>query len=466
MCLDIATSQLKDILIELQTHLLHHLRHAQEDENFTDFRILIDASDLGRVKTVKTLCDLYMRMATAADIQRFGSSGPTSPEFIDRARTMVQRTIEDREANGGQRPRVTPVLVDEQPRPVDVQQNATFRSSISPQGSSTQTPFSLANGNPPKRTTMFGRITFRSSRRSHIETRTTGFLPNMDAQSSSSSASHDSNSKTSIEPLHSGPASFDSGVSMTVTNPLPFTREPYFIEDEDNPWAAETTSSSATERGGLHQLQSGSTTSTPAVSLGPPTRLNLPCAANKFAGFCKGAFNLQVGSQTLNLAREIGPVMTTHFFYACRKCSFGGPAYSRPSGWEYDTSIHKSHGVQYRWIFLAKSHVKQGRVKNGIHSYKCIFCVLLNVESPVFQKAGTLVEHIATHRGRPLGEAILERTSCIDGRVAEESEQFDINLTPLDQEMQPLNALGSRQVPFLSEIPLSTHTAFGLKDFG
>lgn len=457
---DIATSQLKDILIELQTHLLRHLRCAQEDENITDFTILIDASDLGRVRAVRTLCELYMRIATANPIQPFGNHGLSSPEFIEIATTMVQRSIEDRRFNDAQGSNVVPALLDEPSRPSDMQRVMSLPVSISPHVGSKQTPIAPANGNQPSRNTFWRKLAFRSSTPMHDDTGDKQAPSTLLTRISTSSTSHDGNSHTSAEPPQTGSTFFDSDIAMSATNTSPFAPDIYLFEHEDNPWA-ETPSANTTGASTAPQFpqRSSPTTTTvgPPVPRPSPVRLNLPSAANGFAGFCKGAFSLQVGSQTPKLARDIGPVMSTSFFFACRKCAFAEPAFARSGGWEYDTSIHKSHGVHYRWLFLAKSHVKQSKAKNGIYNYKCIFCVLQNIDSPVYQRAGNLMQHIATHRGEQLGETILHRTSCIAGRVAVDDEHFDINLTPLEPQEEPSSAqdtqLAYRQ-PEISVLPL------------
>lgn len=65
----IATEALRNILIALQGTLLRHLWSASEDDNMTDFHMLVDASDFGRIQSVTVLNELYMRMAQAAPLQ-------------------------------------------------------------------------------------------------------------------------------------------------------------------------------------------------------------------------------------------------------------------------------------------------------------------------------------------------------------------------------------------------------------
>lgn len=74
---ELALGSLKDILIDLQGSLLRHLRQAQEDDNMTDFTTLVDASDIGRIRTVTVLNELYMRVAMSATIapNSFGDMG-------------------------------------------------------------------------------------------------------------------------------------------------------------------------------------------------------------------------------------------------------------------------------------------------------------------------------------------------------------------------------------------------------
>ena len=91
----IALDSLKDILIDLQGSLLKHLRQAQEDDNMTDFTVLVDASDIGRIKTVTVLNELYMRVAMSATVAQapFGDMGsftnPQSHPYSDQATPKI-----------------------------------------------------------------------------------------------------------------------------------------------------------------------------------------------------------------------------------------------------------------------------------------------------------------------------------------------------------------------------------------
>lgn len=66
---EVATDALRNILIHLQGTLPRHLWVAQEDDDVTDFNILVEASDFGRIQSVTVLNELYMRMAQAAPLR-------------------------------------------------------------------------------------------------------------------------------------------------------------------------------------------------------------------------------------------------------------------------------------------------------------------------------------------------------------------------------------------------------------
>ncbi|KAL8653275.1 MAG: hypothetical protein Q9210_002202, partial [Variospora velana] len=80
----LAVNSLKDIVIDLQGSLIRHLRQAQEDDDMTDFTILVDASDIGRIRAVTVLNELYMRIAMGNTIAQapFGDMGSfTNPRM-------------------------------------------------------------------------------------------------------------------------------------------------------------------------------------------------------------------------------------------------------------------------------------------------------------------------------------------------------------------------------------------------
>ncbi|KAL8921549.1 MAG: hypothetical protein Q9208_005703 [Pyrenodesmia sp. 3 TL-2023] len=81
-----ALDSLKDIVIDLQGSLLKHLLQAQEDDSMTDFTTLVDTSDMGRIRTVTVLNELYMRVAMGTTVRQtsFGDIGSFSGPLVAR----------------------------------------------------------------------------------------------------------------------------------------------------------------------------------------------------------------------------------------------------------------------------------------------------------------------------------------------------------------------------------------------
>nr|POE64884.1 hypothetical protein CFP56_69576 [Quercus suber] len=61
-----------------------------------------------------------------------------------------------------------------------------------------------------------------------------------------------------------------------------------------------------------------------------------------------------------------------------------------------------------------------------------MFCVFQGQKSPVLHGTDFYLEHVRNeHCGQLLGEVVLHRANCITGRIADDAEDFDINLWPL-----------------------------------
>ena len=126
----------------------------------------------------------------------------------------------------------------------------------------------------------------------------------------------------------------------------------------------------------------------------------------------------------------------------------------------FDPKIRVSEGgIRYRWAFLAKSHVFSKSAPEGptardgsFGAFGCIFCCAEGKGrgweisgmatpgsggalggAPIFGNIGSFMEHLEMHR-KPEGTPGVEmqgRVKCIVGRVAEPTEEFDLNLPPL-----------------------------------
>ncbi|KAI9870018.1 MAG: hypothetical protein M1830_004823 [Pleopsidium flavum] len=107
-------------------------------------------------------------------------------------------------------------------------------------------------------------------------------------------------------------------------------------------------------------------------------------------GPLRGAWKMQSGMKKAITERQRPHGMFTAMLYwRCQKCIFEGRMTMEKGSKRktYDTQVHNSNGIQWRWLFLYESHVS-------------------------------------------LNDVLADPVNCIVGRVAEVGEDFDINLPP------------------------------------
>ena len=173
----------------------------------------------------------------------------------------------------------------------------------------------------------------------------------------------------------------------------------------------------------------------PIISQTQTTQSALLSSRSPYGGFCKGAFKMQVGlnresvklrSQSVSMTGE-----SNYFACASAKCAWEGPACKNGKHWEFDDTVRASNGVQYRWTFLAKCHVALSKVKNRLYDYQCVFCGVQPSSVSVYRGENAFIEHVSKHhRGQQPDPSISDKICCIYRRVALDSEPFDVNLTP------------------------------------
>ena len=293
-------------------------------------------------------------------------------------------------------------------------------------------------------------------------------------------------------------------------------------EEEDNVSRPQQTTSYKPESSSQYE----NPTSIPWPIITSSKRPYLPSEQNDYAGFCKGAWKLQLGLKkafTIRSRPEKFKFTSLTLYWRCSKCNFeGGPVcnttttttesipttnnnnninrrrksstmYRLPfissSSWPIDPSttissssssltytfdmsihIHQPTGIKYRWTFLAKSHIPtkktntnniMTRKKNQIsntntesntntttntnnynYTYACIFCTAKNHTTPApnFPNLNIFMNHLYnSHRYMhcdrlsypfPQIEVLLDRARCVVGRVANDFEDFDVNIPP------------------------------------
>ncbi|KAI7589309.1 hypothetical protein KC343_g18663, partial [Hortaea werneckii] len=170
-----------------------------------------------------------------------------------------------------------------------------------------------------------------------------------------------------------------------------------------------------------------------------------PTPENDFLGFCKGAWKLQNGDRkAMTKSKEFNEGWSGNSIYllACTqsKCAFAGHL-PLDQIWTKVITV-EAKGMKIRWPFLAKSHIQQYKVRREKqYQFQCMFCVYLNnavqhegqkEKRETYTGTDAYLEHVSqAHRGETLGAILMYKTRCITERVAEDTEEFDVNLWPL-----------------------------------
>lgn len=482
----IAREQMKDIVINLQWALLTHLRCAGENNVSIDILALLSASDYGRARTISVLHELYQRLAQTAPIPWPIVAGspvidPSSSlgYYVD----LIERLSVSQTADARSLPTGLPALtgafsasppelhgflrVGEPSSPPQQGRRAStlgsisawwthrqMRGSRSSEGSSgadvevvprpgfsanllvtpapEPAPESVADSEatavPPRRVKKRHSLSERDMITRRITRKLTKNPWMQDANDSGTEP--ESELETDEEDLRPSsadqqpPKTVDEPTSMAVSPALPETRlpppPPSVISDSTN-----------SNHSGSHTLVGRGTS---VGTYWPPSK------DNRYSGFCKGAWKLSSGLGGFKIFSEPIGYFILSSRWRCYRCYFDMPlaAGSREEH-RYDTKVylHSATGIQYRWAFLAKSHVacKRPAVSTPNHvrgSFGCIFCCAeLDEPAPIFDSLDEFMGHLGSrHRGLH-GAALLDRTRCVVGRVATEREDFDLNIPPL-----------------------------------
>ena len=164
----------------------------------------------------------------------------------------------------------------------------------------------------------------------------------------------------------------------------------------------------------------------------------LPSEANKYAGFCKGAWRHQIGDTKKTWeerSRPAGIYAKMNSYIKCKKCHFEGRAIKVPDQKKagVDTKVYGSNGILYRWEFLFKSHLHVNKANtNTLESqYGCMFCCAMGKGTPVFGGVAALLAHLQEHREvLPVGE-IVYRMHAVVGTSPDPEEDFHVALPSL-----------------------------------
>lgn len=159
----------------------------------------------------------------------------------------------------------------------------------------------------------------------------------------------------------------------------------------------------------------------------------LPSEANKYSGFCRGAWRLQIGDKkkAMDERQKPGSMYNALKYWQCTRCKFEGRLVQidkKTVG--YDRQVMLADGIQFRWEFLFKSHVEcRDPNPNPLRStFGCIFCCAEGKGTPTFGGAQSFMDHLQEHRVRPPVGEVLYRMNARVGEKVPISEDFDINI--------------------------------------
>jgi hypothetical protein len=452
-CLGIARDALKEIIVHLQGQVISSLKGQWQQDIYVDFNALQDVSDATQDQAVLVLLQLQQRIITAAPIKNLKPaplfSNPDPLGMRNLAYAGHQITIAPYSSSSTPYPSSSsPASITRFPAP------PVYRPSDSPQSSRPSTAQSqapLVEIGPEKKghfasVTKMG-IFRRSSKYGQASQKVTSFP--VESKSIIPYSGDHYNEAGPMKELKDRP---DDALVM----PKPLTRfdsvstasSGIFGTEPDSPqfhpWTfpkAPTSSlkshPSVSASSYYSQKTSGSLdipslrTSVDQVSVNAKDLL--PGEGNKFAGFCKGAWRLQIGDKKKALMERQRPggLYSATPYWQCSKCKFEGRmvVYDKKRK-GFDTRVMMSDGVQFRWEFLFKSHVesKDAMLDPMKASFGCIFCCAEGRGTPTFGGVHSFVAHLQEHRDRlPRGE-VLYRMNCLVGRRAGPDEDFDVNL--------------------------------------
>ncbi|KAJ5691853.1 hypothetical protein N7462_001276 [Penicillium macrosclerotiorum] len=252
---------------------------------------------------------------------------------------------------------------------------------------------------------------------------------NMDPHSKALEAAH----RRSPSPSHPTSRTRASRTTPTRHPSLPPQRPPP-LEARNAPSRASTSSSASlsTPSSSVHKPSASSPS--PHPSYWPPSK------DTNYSGFCKGAWKLHSGLGGFKVHSVPSGYYNLETKWRCDSCFFEMPHVPGQSRTDhrFDTKVylHRGSAIQFRWLFLAKSHLKVRRAYVGVSKeargpFGCIFCCAeKNEPVPAFGTLDVFMDHLgACHR--LIGDvALLDRTRCVVGRIAGSDEEFDVNIPP------------------------------------
>ncbi|KAF2733078.1 hypothetical protein EJ04DRAFT_577935 [Polyplosphaeria fusca] len=177
-----------------------------------------------------------------------------------------------------------------------------------------------------------------------------------------------------------------------------------------------------------------------------------PCKDNNYWGFCKGAWAVREEvKKGLSIQTRPDGMYNSHQVWQCRHCNFEGPTFTAPHPHKpkkKETIVNpnvfvSAVGIRYRWMFLAKSHVRKrdlagarigpaGKVAEKEDcNYGCVVCSVEGNVTGIYGNVETLMNHVFLEHAGGMGDKVAWKCKAVVGRVAGADEEWDINIPSL-----------------------------------
>ncbi|KAK6443567.1 hypothetical protein LTR95_000394 [Oleoguttula sp. CCFEE 5521] len=413
----IAVIALQQITIELQSSLLFELKNAAYDDAATDFFRLVDVSDSGRDKSIDTLIQFRQRLLAAEPIKELQ---PVT-QVVTLPPPLVEKQTQKALPSPGTELRHAPTW------------STGASTAVSRDISGDEDTASGAESSHTAKKRQHSLFGFLKHQRVPSSVRTPSISTMHEEPRRMSHASTSPTSTPSMQP-----------VQIKDNRAPSFTYE----EWEDDPgkiWGnappehreSVVTMVSASPPNSTFSMDSQRMSRVPTLVRNSSVSIPAPTQENEYLGYCKSAARLQNGDKKA-FSKESEAVyaysrsaysqpQNQYLKCASTKCCFR--SHMRIDLIWDKVWVDSNKGLKFRWTFLAKSHVSQKVVKEKQYVFQCLFCVYAGESTPVFHGTNIYLEHVAEHRG-PMGEVILYKAGCINDRIAEDNEAFDINLYP------------------------------------
>ncbi|KAF2432857.1 hypothetical protein EJ08DRAFT_658846 [Tothia fuscella] len=207
-------------------------------------------------------------------------------------------------------------------------------------------------------------------------------------------------------------------------------------------------SSAASNRSSIYSQRTSSISVPSTASSASTAMLGRPSKENSYWGFCKGSWTCREDwRKGLHVQTIPAGIYATQSVWRCKHCHFEGSIFGEKKPYSVDTRVYTAQesGVKYRWVFLAKSHVRKGHKVGDSTCFGCIVCAAEGKGTSIFGDVETLCKHLVAEHGRiEMSEEMQKRNRCIVGRSPTPSEDFDFCIpgepsAPADQG-RPLTA--------------------------